>query len=177
MTRTLLGLALSLSIVAVSTAAPCSTVQCATGTAIVATPVAPVILPATQLVVPVYGSQFVPGAAQQQAQDEVLREILQELRAMRSELQALKQPAALPLSLANASQVMAKSCVKCHGAASADKDGGGFVMFNDGGGLLTLSDRDKQRIVNRVSRNSMPPAPAKLAAVDKKMIVDAFQGK
>lgn len=96
---------------------------------------------------------------------------------MRSELQALKQPAVLPLALADASKAMTKSCAKCHMSNVSERHGGGLTLFNESGLLLPMSDADKRRVVNRVTRNSMPPAPAKLAAADKKLIVDAFQGK
>lgn len=182
MKRIILGLVLCLSIAAVSTAStPCTSTQCATTTAVVATPATAVvtnpIAALSQILVPTYGAQFVPSGQQQTAGDEVLREILQELRAMRAEIAALKQPAVLPLALADAGKVMSKSCVKCHGKDAAEKDGGGFVMFDQAGGLLQLAEADKRRVANRVSRNSMPPAPAKLAAVDKKAILEAFQGK
>ena len=78
MTRTLLGLALCLAIVGLAGAAPvCTTTQCApTVTTVLANPGV-----AAQILVPTYGAQFVPGAAQQAASDELLRELLAEIKA------------------------------------------------------------------------------------------------
>lgn len=162
MKRFALGLALALSIVAVSAADYCPPAH--------AQQIA--VVPVANVLVPVYAAVFNP--PQQSARDDVLLEILAELRAMRAELAALRNPQAAA-QVASVLPTLRTACARCHSPAGADKDGGGFTLFDARGELsAALSDRDRARVVNRVGRNSMPPAPAKIKAEEKAAIVKAF---
>lgn len=162
MKRFALGLLLCLSIVAVGGASDCHVQQVAA-------------VPVGQIYVPIYSAVYAPPQAQQLTQD-VLQEILAELRAMRAELAAIRNPAQAQ-TLASAVPIIRQQCARCHSPAGADKDGGGFVLLTAQGDLAALSDRDKQRVHNRVSKNSMPPAPAKIDAKDRDAILKAFEKK
>lgn len=169
MKRFVLGLALFLAVVSVSAADP----QCHTHAQQVA------VVPVGQVLVPVYGAVYTPPQQAQQNQQtaDVLLEILAELRAMRAELAALKNPQAAQ-QVASVLPTLRTACARCHSPAGADKDGGGFVLFDARGELsAALNDRDRARVANRVSRNSMPPAPSKLGAKEKAEIVKAFEKK
>lgn len=130
------------------------------------------------ILVPVYAAAYVGPQVDQQTSDdetkELLRQMVEELRSMRAELQSLRGPA-LPLLQESHTKAVQTNCQKCHAANVADSAGGGFKMFAANGSLVQLDARDKLRVVNRVSRNSMPPAPAKVTAGDKKAILEAFQ--
>lgn len=133
------------------------------------------------ILVPVYAAAYVgPQVEQQTAADdetkELLRQLLEETRAMRADLQSLRGPV-LPLVQEGSLKAIQTNCQKCHSPTTADAAGGGFKLFAANGSLAQLDARDKARVVNRVSRNSMPPAPAKVTAADKKAILEAFQTK
>jgi hypothetical protein len=160
MKRFALGLLLCLSIVALCGASDCHVQQVAT-------------VPVGQIYVPVYSAVYNPQV--QSSRDDVLLEILAELRAMRAELAALRNPVQAP-TLVSAVPIIRQQCARCHSPAGADKDGGGFVLVDARGELsTTLSDRDRQRVYNRVRGNSMPPAPAKVKAEEREAILKAFE--
>lgn len=160
MKRFALGVAMLLSIVAMCGASDCHVQQIAA-------------VPVGQIYVPVYSAVYNP-QVQSQQRDDVLLEILAELRAMRAELSALRNPVQAQ-TLASAVPIVRQQCARCHSPAVADKDGGGFVLLTAAGELQPLSDRDRQRVHNRVRSNSMPPAPAKVKAEEREAILKAFE--
>lgn len=132
-------------------------------------------VPVGQVLIPVYSAVYTPP---QQTGDpstaELLRELIAEIKAMRAELAASRLPPQMQLAIADGKRALTTNCIKCHGHDAAPTKGDGFALFDRGGELLPLADRDRQRVHARVSRNSMPPAPAKLNPADREAILKAF---
>lgn len=136
-------------------------------------------VPVVQAVVPIYSAVYNPQVQNQQdADNETLLKILEELKAMRQEINSLKVPV-LPVEAPKKEfgsfQVVKNSCYGCHNSDKADDLGGGFVMFKDPNNLLDLEEADKKRIVSRVSKNSMPPPEKKISAEAKSLILSHFK--
>lgn len=55
--------------------------------------------------------------------------------------------------------MFSKSCVVCHEASVAKRDGGGFTLMT-GTTVAPLTDRQKLRIIERVRSGTMPPPDA-----------------
>lgn len=90
-------------------------------------------------------------------EDGLLRDILGELRGIRSEIQALRRQGAQAKPVANLQELFAARCASCHAEAIADKKGAGFVLLTKDGKVPPLSLAEKKRIVRMVGRGEMPP--------------------
>jgi len=107
-----------------------------------------VVVPA-QIVVPSYGAGY-----QSQQDSELLRQILEELKALRLELSqgGLKT---------DGLTVVKNECARCHAEQTAGKKGGGFVLFEKDGAASVLSLEQKKLVTLRVSSSDpaqrMPP--------------------
>ena len=133
----------------------------------------PVIItaPTTTLTVPVplYGATYSPTSG---TDAEVMLQILAELKAIRSELQALKagNPAtakAVPFD------TLKRNCGACHNSKTAGDKGGELVLIDEQGKLGLLSRADRREILSRVSKGTMPPT-GKLSEADKEAILSMF---
>lgn len=136
--------------------------------------VAPVVQ-ALAVAVPAYGAGYSP----QPADPELLRQLLEEIRAMRAELRAALQQGqpAQPAQEPSAAALLDNSCAKCHKAGDADSKGGGFVMVEADGKLSLLSLEHKNRIARRIQNGSMPPAKSvnrPLSDAERKSLVEFF---
>lgn len=136
--------------------------------------VAPVVQ-ALAVAVPAYGAGYAP--PQQTADAETLRQLLEEIRAMRAELRAALQQAQQQPQAVDAGALAGSVCARCHQASQADARGGGFVMVEDDGSLSVLSLEHRNRIRRRIENGSMPPprsASRPLTDGEKKSLVEFF---
>lgn len=136
-------------------------------------------VPVVQAVVPIYSAVYNPQVQNQTADNETLLKILEELKAMRQEINSLKVPI-LPIEapkkeISSSFKTIKNSCYGCHNSDRADDHGGSFVMFKSPDQLVEFEDADKKRIVSRVSKNSMPPPEKKISAEDKSLILSHFK--
>lgn len=163
-------------------------------------PVAQLVTPVVQTtlvqaVVPLYSAVYDPRYdlgqvnTQQQTQqtntadNEILLKILEEIKAMRGELNQLKPTQPSPPVLVAPEPIkedarlksIKTACYQCHNPDKADDAGGSFVMFEKDGSLLSFDSKDTSRIVSRVSRNSMPPPEKKLNPSAKSQILSFFK--
>lgn len=110
---------------------------------------------ATPTYVPTYGARY--------GDDATLREILAELRAIHATLRVQRAAESAPTSL---SALVSARCAGCHGA-TAEKDGGGFVLVDTKGKVVPLSLQEKRRILREVSSDRMPKGGPLLSEVEK----------
>lgn len=124
---------------------------------------------------PTYGASVAPQQAV--ASDDVLRQILEELRAIRAALGNAPVQAG-PLDAAKLVSGE-RGCVKCHQAKFADKLGGGFVMAEDDGKVPPFSVNERAKITRRVQAGTMPPAKSgvQLSAAEKSAVIEFFVPK
>lgn len=93
-----------------------------------------------------------------------LTPLLEELRAMRLEMQQLRAGGGvLPLEEPAGLKVLRETCSRCHSGADAKK---GFAIF-DAKGTLTAKAADIGKIVGAIDAGTMPPAPGKLSFEQK----------
>jgi len=116
-------------------------------------------LVATPLYIPTYGASY---QYQQTsgATDDLLRQLLEEIRGMRAEMRALQgnSPTA---SIASGKAIVEASCISCHQPALAAKKGTDFLLVDGEGNLAALSPKEKARINARVAvARNMPPGKA-----------------
>lgn len=151
-----------------------------------------------QVLVPVYGlipypiTAYTTQAVAPQptvTQDDVLKELLLEIRSMRQEMRSLKQGERLPepkqqSDAGAAVKAFRTNCAQCHSEAGAEQDGGGLILFKANGdfaGPLTASVA--RRIVDRLDRapdakGIMPPPTAhKMPDADRKLLIEALTKK
>jgi mono/diheme cytochrome c family protein len=111
--------------------------------------------------VPVYGVGY--------AQDNT--DIINELRALRQEMQALR---ALPQverkealqQLPKGLQVLQTRCAGCHDAVSAKGKGGGMELFNAVGTFVDVGETHS-KILEQINSDHMPKGKEKLTAQEK----------
>lgn len=111
--------------------------------------------------VPVAGPQFSPS-------DDLLKQILEELRGLRKDVQTLRlnqSPGELTVAA-----LAPKYCMKCHKIDVAETDGGNFVMFDEKGELVPFSVNESRKISKKVETNAMPPGK-KLAEEEKRPFI------
>lgn len=84
-----------------------------------------------------------------------LTPLLEELRAMRLEMQQLRS-GVLPLEEPAGLKVLRESCARCHTGAEAKK---GFQVFDAKGTLIG----DPGKIISAIDAGTMPPPPSKLS--------------
>ena len=127
--------------------------------------VTPVAVAAIAVQVPTYSVGYAPAADQG---------ILDELRRLREAVERLsEQRGAGPQQPITVAGVLQASCVKCHVATAADKDGGGFVLVEKDGKVVPLSVAEKKRLIRRVTKGDMPPKTERvLGEAEKKTLID-----
>lgn len=148
--------------------AACPSVKFVKQQAVAAVVAAPVVA------VPVYGAGY--SANTSQLTEDLLRQLLEEIRQLRAELRAGQQASpAIPTKI-DAVAIFEATCLKCHQTATAEKQGGGLVLYEADeqgkGQLAPLSLEQKRRITNRVlaARNMPPGKPLEPTAA--KAVVD-----
>jgi mono/diheme cytochrome c family protein len=112
-----------------------------------------------QVLVPAYQAAYSPS-------DDLLRQILEEVRGIRAELRmgplGLKQDGA---------GLLQGRCSACHQDGVADDKGGGFVLVEKDGALAELSLAEKRRVKRLVEQGKMPPGGG-LPEAERKLVVD-----
>jgi mono/diheme cytochrome c family protein len=122
------------------------------------------------LTVPTYGASYQYPQQSSGEQADLLRQLLEEIRAMRADLRSLQQN--VPATAANGQTIVENSCIKCHQPALAGKAGTDFLLVDGEGRLAQLSDREKARIRSRVAvARNMPPGKP-LPPEQAKAVVD-----
>lgn len=164
--RLIFGLCLLLGITSIASAGGvCATAQ-HHAQAVVLTPAA--------ITVPLYGAVFSPQQQTQPLTDDVLREILAELKALREEVSAMRegrQPLTMP---ANVGPVLNARCASCHGLKVAESKGAGLVLTDDKGQPWRLSGPEKRAVKQQVETGKMPKGGS-LTASEKAAILAAVK--
>jgi len=106
--------------------------------------------------------------------DDLLKQILDELKGLRQDVKALK--AAPGAQQDGALGVIATRCLACHQDGTAEDKGGGFVMVEKDAKLAELSLAEKRRITRLVSQGKMPPS-GKLPDGELKQLTEFFAPK
>jgi mono/diheme cytochrome c family protein len=108
---------------------------------------------------PLYGAGYVgTGYGGDDETRELLRQLLAEMKAMRSELAAGKGPDGTLNSTAGPDvfAILRASCVSCHGG---DRPKGDFAMTNEKGEFLRLSPADRRSVLARIDGKGGPVMP------------------
>ena len=117
-----------------------------------------VAVPVLAYAIPTYGASY---GQQSPELVDLLRRILDTLERLERKIDG--QQAAMPPAPVNAVALFEGSCLKCHQSNTAEKQGGGLVLFETdaegkGGTLAPLSLEQKKRIKTRVEvARNMPP--------------------
>ena len=130
-----------------------------------------VVLTPAAIQVPLYGAVFQPQQAQPLT-DDVLREILAEMKALREEIAAMRegrQPLTMP---ANVGPILNARCAACHELKVAEAKGAGFVMTDDKGQPWRLSGPEKRAVREQVTSGKMPRGGS-LTPAEKAVILNA----
>lgn len=118
--------------------------------------------------VPAYGAAY-------SASDDLLKQILEEIKGLRKDVQGLRLGAAgSGNTLADA---VGRHCVQCHAAQVADDKGGGFVLVEKSSTLADLSLAEKRRVARLVEQGKMPPAGQPVLTDDEKKVFQALKGE
>lgn len=163
--------ALAALLVAVPTAPaqPCASARCA-APVVQAQPVVTQILGVT---VPLYGAGY-SGAGSEQT--DLLRQLLEEIKALRSDVANLQAGGTVPPLGARAvdvSKIVKANCASCH---TGEASKGEFQLFTDKGETVRLSPPDRRALEKRVREGTMPPASKpRLSAEDKAAILNAIK--
>lgn len=131
-----------------------------------------VVTPAA-VTVPLYGAVYTQQPTQALS-DDVLREILAELRSLREEVAAMRegrQPLTMP---ANVAPVLNAKCASCHGLKVAEQKGAGLVLTDDKGQPWRLSGPEKRAVREQVTSGKMPKGGT-LTAAEKAAILNAVK--
>lgn len=106
--------------------------------------------------------------------DDLLLQILTELKGLRQDVQGLKngqQPAQ-----DGALGIIAAKCLGCHQDGKAKDKGGDFVLVEKDNSLAELSLAEKRRIIKMVETGKMPPS-GKLPDNEVKVLSEFFAPK
>ncbi len=151
----------------------CRSATCAQHQAVAAA----VVVTAPSLVtVPLYGASYSGGDTSDAELKDLLRQLIEEQRATRAEIAALRGGAG-PFKAAGAPgldpiAVLTKNCQSCH---SGEKPAGGYSMFDDAGSLLKPSPPERRSIEARaVKKGDMPPSGKPKLTAEEKAAVEAF---
>jgi len=120
-----------------------------------------------EALVPAYGPTY-------SASDDLLKQILDEVKGLRKDVQGLK--AGQQPTQDGALGVVATRCLSCHQDGKAQDKGGGFVMVEKDGSLAEMSLAEKRRVVRLVGKGDMPPG-GKLPEAEVKALTDYFTPK
>lgn len=141
-----------------SPAAPCQTAVCQTPAY-----VAPVVTPLA-LALPLYGAGYVGASSGDDETKELLRALLAEIKAMRTDLANLPTgggdvvpPLRAGTPKVDVFAVFKASCASCHTSKVAESLGGGFEMITDDGKFIRLPPSTRKELVKRVKAGTMPP--------------------
>lgn len=133
-----------------------------------------VVLTPAAVVVPLYGAVYAPQQQTQALSDDVLREILLELRNLREEVSAIRENR-LPLTMpASAGPVLNGKCAACHGLKVAEAKGAGLVLVDDKGQPWRLSGPEKRAVREQVQTGKMPKGGS-LTQQEKAAILNAVK--
>lgn len=129
--------------------------------AVVATPIVVATFQPFAVAVPVYGVGY--------AQDNT--DIINELRALRQEIQALRTMPQVERKealqqLPKGLQVLQTRCSSCHDAINAKGKGGGMELFNAAGTFVDVGD-NASKILEQINNDHMPKGKEKLTAQEK----------
>jgi len=133
------------------------------------------ILLAFVVVLPVHGTStpaLVPAYSASYSQtDDLLKQIVVELRFLRQDVQALRIGGLPPNVPITAQAAIANKCVQCHGALVADEKGASFVLVEKDGKSAELSITEKRRVVREVEQGRMPKPPITLTPEERTAIL------
>ena len=114
----------------------------------------------TLLAVPQYSAGY-SGAPIGAYSDPLSKEILQEVKALRRDLEdfrvAMGQPPRLELRAEAAVGIVKAKCASCHGEAVAAKTGKGLVLLDRGGRIPDLDGAKVGKVILRTHGGTMPP--------------------
>lgn len=133
-----------------------------------------VVLTPAAVTIPLYGAVYQPQQQTQALSDDVLREILLEIRSLREEVAAMRegrQPLTMP---ANVGPVLSARCASCHGLKVAEAKGAGLVLVDDKGQPWRLSGPEKRAVKQQVETGKMPKGGS-LTAAEKAAILNAVK--
>jgi cytochrome c553 len=124
------------------------------------------VAPSTALV-PAYGGAY-------SSTDDVLLQILAEVKGLRTDVQALKSAqTGQGQAQQGALGIVATRCMSCHQDGVAKDKGGEFVMVEKDSTLAELSLGEKRRIIKMVTGGKMPPS-GKLSEAEVKSLSEFF---
>ncbi len=100
--------------------------------------------------------------------DDLLKQLLEEVRGIRSELRAsgIAKPGGTTLA-----GTLKANCAACHTAGVADQKGSGFILLEKDGSLAELSLAERRRVAKMVEQGKMPPPPKTLTDTEKKLLL------
>ena len=114
----------------------------------------------TLLAVPQYSAGY-SGAPIGAYSDPVSKEILQEVKALRRDLEdfrvAMGQPPRLEMRAETAVGIVKAKCAACHGEAVATKAGKGLVLLDKAGRIPDLDGVKVGKVIMRTHGGTMPP--------------------
>jgi mono/diheme cytochrome c family protein len=105
----------------------------------------PALSRAQQVVVPAYQAGY-------SSQDDLLKQILIELQAMRREMRTGGKGGA-----PEGAALIGQRCASCHQDGKAEERGDGFVLVEADGKLADLSISDRRKIRRKLEKHAMPP--------------------
>lgn len=117
---------------------------------------------------PAYGPTY-------NSNDDYLKQILEELKGLRRDVQSLKA-GQQPSTQDGATSILATRCLSCHQDGKAQEKGGNFVLVEKDGTLAELSLAEKRRIIRMVQKGEMPPT-GKLPDSEVKSLTEFFTPK
>lgn len=129
------------------------------------------VAPAT-IVLPLYGASYSEADPESAL---ALQAILEELKAMRQEIAALRSPAGPQPQAApkiDPVKVLAANCAGCH--TPGPKLKGEFEIFAPDGKPLKLNGPDRRAIEKRVREGTMPPPGGPKLSADDRAAIAAF---
>jgi mono/diheme cytochrome c family protein len=112
-----------------------------------------------QVLVPAYQASY-------SSSEDLLKQILAEVRGLRADLRAGGGGGAATLA-----GVVQQRCAQCHTSGKEDR-GGDFVLLEKDGKLAELSLNERRRLLRLVQKGEMPPPPIVLSDGEKKVLVD-----
>jgi hypothetical protein len=115
---------------------------------------------------PYVGPAVGPGYDQQV---DLLKQIRDEIRALRGDVQLIRGEGHLPTS---GEALAVRHCAACHGVDVAEAKGDGLVLVEDGK-VSVLSTKQKRDAIRAVEKGRMPVGAA-LNPTDKKAVVEFF---
>lgn len=114
---------------------------------------------------------FTVSGKQYAGDNELIRQLLEEVRQLRQEVAQLRgQPVNEPRDFFGVVQMR---CAQCHKASESELKGGGFVMLEDNGKMPPFSLDEKASIVAMVRTGKMPKG-GKLPEREVKLLLEGL---